>query len=63
MPFSVSAGSSGWEPICCRYPWARLTYNAKFEAYELDIAEDELRRAQVKEETSVHGKNKGKGEH
>jgi len=26
-------------------PWARLTYNAKFEAYELDIAEDELRRA------------------
>ena len=26
-------------------PWARLTYNTKFEAYELDIDDDELRRA------------------
>ncbi len=26
-------------------PWARLTYNTKFEAYELDIEDDELRRA------------------
>jgi hypothetical protein len=26
-------------------PWARLRYNPKFEAYELDIDEDELRRA------------------
>ena len=24
-------------------PWARLTYNTKFEAYELDIDDDELR--------------------
>ena len=26
-------------------PWARLTYNAKLEAYQLDIDDDELRRA------------------
>jgi hypothetical protein len=26
-------------------PWARLTYNTKFEAYELDIDDEELRRA------------------
>jgi hypothetical protein len=26
-------------------PWARLTYNPKFEAYQLDIDADELRRA------------------
>ena len=26
-------------------PWARLRYNPKFEAYELDIDDDELRRA------------------
>jgi len=26
-------------------PWARLTYNRTFEAYELDIDDDELRRA------------------
>jgi len=26
-------------------PWARLTYNTKFEAYELDIDDDELKRA------------------
>ena len=26
-------------------PWARLSYNPKFEAYELDIDDDELRRA------------------
>ena len=26
-------------------PWARLTYNPKFEAYELDIDDDELKRA------------------
>jgi hypothetical protein len=26
-------------------PWARLTYNRKFEAYQLDIDEEELRRA------------------
>ncbi len=26
-------------------PWARLTYNPRFEAYELDIDDDELRRA------------------
>src|ERR1700692_2877489 len=26
-------------------PWARLTYNPKFEAYQLDIDDDELRRA------------------
>jgi hypothetical protein len=26
-------------------PWARLTYNPGFEAYELDIDDDELRRA------------------
>ena len=26
-------------------PWARLTYNTAFEAYELDIDDDELRRA------------------
>src|ERR1700690_3681398 len=26
-------------------PWARLTYNAGFGAYELDIDDDELRRA------------------
>ena len=26
-------------------PWARLTYNPNFEAYELDIDDDELRRA------------------
>src|ERR1700759_1973225 len=26
-------------------PWDRLTYNARFEAYELDIDEDELRHA------------------
>jgi hypothetical protein len=26
-------------------PWALLTYNSRFEAYELDIDEDELKRA------------------
>jgi hypothetical protein len=26
-------------------PWARLTYSPRFEAYELDIEDDELRRA------------------
>ena len=26
-------------------PWARLTYNTRFEAYQLDIDDDELRRA------------------
>jgi PRC-barrel domain len=26
-------------------PWARLSYNPKFEAYQLDIDDDELRRA------------------
>ncbi|UFX47353.1 PRC-barrel domain-containing protein [Bradyrhizobium sp. 41S5] len=26
-------------------PWARLHYNPKFEAYELDIEDDELKRA------------------
>ena len=26
-------------------PWARLTYNPKFEAYVLDIADEELKRA------------------
>src|SRR3984957_16961997 len=26
-------------------PWARLKYNPKFEAYELDIDEEELRHA------------------
>ena len=26
-------------------PWARLAYNPRFEAYELDIDEEELRRA------------------
>ena len=26
-------------------PWGRLHYNTKFEAYELDIDDDELRRA------------------
>src|SRR3982075_2469653 len=26
-------------------PWARLTYSPRFEAYELDIDDDELRRA------------------
>ena len=26
-------------------PWARLKYNPRFEAYELDIDDDELRRA------------------
>src|SRR5437899_7556157 len=26
-------------------PWARLSYNTKFEAYELDIEDEELRRA------------------
>jgi hypothetical protein len=26
-------------------PWARLTYNTRFEAYELDIDDEELRRA------------------
>src|SRR5258705_7884600 len=26
-------------------PWARLSYNRRFEAYELDIDDDELRRA------------------
>src|ERR1700761_3224976 len=26
-------------------PWDRLTYNPRFEAYELDIDEDELRHA------------------
>src|SRR3979490_3310840 len=26
-------------------PWARLSYNPKFEAYELDIADEELKRA------------------
>src|SRR5204862_2403121 len=26
-------------------PWARLSYNTNFEAYELDIDDDELRRA------------------
>src|SRR5438045_6823120 len=26
-------------------PWARLGYNPKFEAYQLDIDDDELRRA------------------
>ena len=26
-------------------PWARLSYNTNFEAYQLDIEEDELRRA------------------
>jgi PRC-barrel domain protein len=26
-------------------PWARLTYNPRFEAYELDIDDEELRRA------------------
>ena len=26
-------------------PWARLTYNTAFEAYQLDIDDDELRRA------------------
>jgi hypothetical protein len=26
-------------------PWARLTYNTSFEAYELDISDDELKRA------------------
>jgi PRC-barrel domain len=26
-------------------PWARLSYNTKFEAYQLDIDDDELRRA------------------
>src|SRR5207247_9112175 len=26
-------------------PWARLSYNTKFEAYELDIDDDALRRA------------------
>ena len=26
-------------------PWARLRYNTKFEAYELDIDDEELRRA------------------
>ena len=26
-------------------PWARLVYNTGFEAYELDIADEELRRA------------------
>src|SRR4030081_1688074 len=26
-------------------PWARLTYSTRFEAYQLDIEDDELRRA------------------
>jgi hypothetical protein len=26
-------------------PWARLTYNPKFEAYQLDIDDEELKRA------------------
>src|SRR5476649_1925003 len=26
-------------------PWARLTYNTRFEAYQLDIDDEELRRA------------------
>jgi hypothetical protein len=26
-------------------PWARLAYNTRFEAYELDIGDEELRRA------------------
>ena len=26
-------------------PWARLSYNQKFDAYELDIGDEELRRA------------------
>src|SRR6201987_5425352 len=26
-------------------PWARLTYNPSFEAYELDVDDDELKRA------------------
>jgi len=26
-------------------PWARLTYNPEFEAYQLDIDDEELRRA------------------
>jgi hypothetical protein len=26
-------------------PWARLSYSTKFEAYELDIDDEELRRA------------------
>jgi hypothetical protein len=26
-------------------PWARLSYNPRFEAYQLDIDDDELRRA------------------
>ena len=34
-----------WEPICFRCRGRGLTYNPKFEAYELDIDEDELRRA------------------
>ena len=41
----LSAASSAWAAICCRCPGASCTTIRKFEAYELDIDNDELKRA------------------
>ena len=43
-PCSASAGSSAWEPICCRCPGASCS-TIRFEAYELDVEDEELKRA------------------
>ena len=42
---SVSAASSAWERTCFVFPGGRLAYSPRLEAYELDVTDDELRRA------------------
>src|SRR6202171_4925485 len=38
-------GVLGMGPSRLPLPWARLTYSTRFEAYQLDIDDDELKRA------------------
>jgi hypothetical protein len=40
-----SGGFLGMGAKLLPLPWGRLRYSARFEAYELDLDEDELRRA------------------